>query len=88
MTSDNFSFYDLHCKKDEAISLNDKPLKLVEQFLYLGSNISSMESKGNIHINWLSTILKSDLSDTIKWESFQAVTMSVQSYICIASTKR
>ena len=31
-------------------SLNSKPLKLVNQFIYLGSNISSIESDVNISI--------------------------------------
>ena len=41
-------------------SLNGKSLKLVDQFIYLGSNISSTESDVDIHIgkawnllNWL-----------------------------------
>ena len=33
-----------------VISFNVKPLKLVDQFIYLGSNISSTESDVNIHI--------------------------------------
>ena len=31
-------------------SLNDKSLKLVDQLIYLSSNISSTESDVNIHI--------------------------------------
>ena len=60
--------------------LDDKSLKLVNQFIYLGSNISSTESVANIHIGnaWtaiyrLSTIWKSDLFDEIKREFFQVV---------------
>ena len=71
--------------QDGAISLlNGKPLKLVDKFIYLGSNISSAESNVNIHISkaWtaidrLMNIWKSDLSDEIKQEFFQAVGMSV-----------
>ena len=66
--------------KDSVISLNDKPLKLVDQFIYLGSNISSTESNVNVcidkgwtGINRLPTIGKSNLSDKIKWEFFQLV---------------
>ena len=51
-------------------SLNEKPLKSVDQFLYLGSNISSTESDVNICTGkaWtafdrLSTKWKSDVSD-------------------------
>ena len=37
--------------QDNAISsLNGKPLKLVDQFIYLGSNISSTKSDVNICI--------------------------------------
>ena len=50
--------------------LNDKPLKLVDQFLYLGSNISSIENDVNTRIEkaWtvtdkLSIIRKSNYSD-------------------------
>ena len=34
-------------KQDTAITLNDKLLKQVDQFIYLGSNISSTESDIN-----------------------------------------
>ena len=54
-------------------SLNGKALKLVDQFIYFGSNISSAESSVNIHISkaWtdidrLMTIQKSDLSEKIR----------------------
>ena len=53
-----------------AISLNYKPLELVDHFLYLDSNISSTESDVNISIEkaWiaidrLTTIWKPDPSD-------------------------
>ena len=37
--------------QDGAISsLNGKPLKFVDQFIYLGSHISLTESDGNIHV--------------------------------------
>ena len=55
-------------------------LKLVNQFTYLGSSISSLERdiKRDIDMAWtgidrLMTIWKSNLSDRIKLESFQAV---------------
>ena len=49
MTADEIEF--MCFKQDEAIStLNGKPLKLVDQFIYLGSNISFTESIVNIHL--------------------------------------
>ena len=57
---------------------------LVDQFINLSNNISSTENDVNIRIGkvWItidkfSTIWKSNLSDEIKWEFFQAVAMSV-----------
>ena len=50
---------DLYLKSDKTVclnqngasySLNGKPLQLVHQFIYLGSNISSTESDVNIYI--------------------------------------
>ena len=56
--------------QDGAILLNDKPLKLVDQFIYLGSNISSIEINVNIFMSnaltatdRLTTILKYDHCD-------------------------
>ena len=67
-------------KQDGDISLNRKHLKLVDQFIYLGSNISSTENDINISIGkaWavsysLSIMWKSDLSAKIKAEFFIAV---------------
>ena len=53
--------------QDGAISsLNDKLLKLVDQFIYFSSSISSTENNVNVHmVNSLMTIWKSDLSDKI-----------------------
>ena len=81
-------------KQDGDIStLDGKPLKLVDQFTYLGSNISSTESDVNIRIGkaWtaidrLSIIWKSDLSDKIKRELFQAVAVSLLLYGCTTWT--
>ena len=74
-------------------SLNGKPLTLVDQFIYLSSNISSIESNINICISKLSaaigrlmTIWRSDLSDKIKWEFFQAVAVSVLLHGCTTWT--
>ena len=69
-------------------------LKLVDQFIYLGSNISSNEGDVNICIGkaWttidrLSTIWKSDLLNKIKWKVFQAVAMPVVLYRCTSWTR-
>ena len=66
-----------------------KYLKSVDQFTYLSSNMSSTETDINIHIGkaWTATdrlmiIYKSDLTDKIKWEFFQAVGVSVLLYGC------
>ena len=76
--------------QDGAISsLNGMSLKLVDHFIYLGSNISSTESNVNIRVEkaWiaidkLSIISKSDLTDKIKWEFFQAIAVFVLLYGC------
>ena len=63
-------------------SLNIKPLKLEDQWIYLSSNITSTESNVSIGkvlaaVDSLMTIWKSDLSDKIKWEFFQVMAVSV-----------
>ena len=70
--------------KNELSPPRDKPLKLVDQFTYLGSNISSTESDVNLRIPkaWtaidrLSITWKSGPSDKIERESFKAVAVSV-----------
>ena len=75
-------------KQEEAIStLSSKPLKLVDQFTYLGSNISSTESDVNIHaIDWLLIIWKSDISDKIKQNFFQPEAVLVLQYGCTTWT--
>ena len=59
-----------------------KPLKFVDQFTYLGSSISSTESNDDISIRvvwiviyWLYIIKKSDISNKIKLDFFQAVAL-------------
>ena len=82
------------CFKQGAIShLYRKPLKSVDQFTYLASNISSTESDVNIHrirkwtaIVRLSIVSKSDLSDKIKQDIFQAAVVSLLLYGCTTST--
>ena len=68
-------------------TLNDKPLKLADQFKYLGRNISSTECdiRKRIIKVWtatdsLSIIWKSDISDKIKQQFFQSLILSVQMY--------
>ena len=81
-------------KQEGAIStLCGKPLKLVDQFTYLGSNISSTENdviicigKAWTTVDRLLIIWKSDLSDKIKWDFFQAVVVSVLLYRCTTKT--
>ena len=70
-------------------SFNGKYSKLAEQFTYFGCNLSSIKSNVNIHIdkiwpaiNSFTTTWTSDLSDKIKWESFQAIAVSVLLYDC------
>ena len=73
-------------KEKGAIStLSGKPIKSVNQFTNLCSNISSTESDVQIHlvkvwtaIDWLSIIWKSDLSDKIK--------QLLPSYSCVLTT--
>ena len=70
-------------KQEGAIStLSGKSLKLVDQFKYLSNNISSTESNVNVQlanmltaIKGLLIIWKSDLSDKIKQDFFQAMAM-------------
>ena len=68
-------------------------LKLVDQFTYLNSNISSTESNVNICLSkaWnaidrLSIIWKFAQSDKIKRDFFQAVTVSILLYGCTTWT--
>ena len=69
--------------------LSGKPLKLVDQYTNLGSNISSTESVVNIRmgktwivISRLSIIWNPDLSDRIKEDFFPSVVASVLLYGC------
>ena len=69
------------------------PLKLVDNFIYLGSSISSIENDINAQLAkaWtatdrLSIIWKSDLTDKIK-PFFQAADLSILLYGCTAWTQ-
>ena len=72
-------------KKDWVIfSLNGKPLKLIDPFIYLGSNISSTKSNfikriGKVWtaMDGLSIIWKSVLSYEIEREFFRAIAVSI-----------
>ena len=71
-------------------TLRGKPLVLVDQFGYLGINISSTEIDVNVCIEkaWttidgFSIIRQSNLSDKIKQEFYQTVAVSTQLYGCI-----
>ena len=83
-------------KQKGAIStLSGKPLKLEDQFTYLGTNISSTESDVNIHLakvcnaidSW-SILWKSDVSNKIKWDFFQAVFILLYGCTIWTLTKR
>ena len=77
-------------KQGSTIStLCDKPLKLVHQFPYLSSNISSTESGVNISLvkAWsandrLLFTWKYDLFDRIKYDFFQAAAAFIEQYGC------
>ena len=72
-------------KRGVISTVNGDPWKLVDKFMYLSSSVSSTESDANIQlekertaIDRLSIIWKSDLSDKIKGDFFQAVVVSIQ----------
>ena len=83
-------------KLEETIStLSGKHLKWLDQFIYLGRNISSTESCDNIGlgksltaIDWLSIICKSDVFDKIKRDFLQAVAVLVLLNGCTTRTQR
>ena len=68
----------MYSKQKGTISLlSGKPLKLIVQFTYFSSNISSTENNVNMHqvkaytaIDRLSIIWKSDLSNKIKCKHY------------------
>ena len=71
-------------KKENISNLNSGSLKLVDKFIYLGSSGSSIENDINMDlakawtaINRLSIIWKSDLSNKIKHNFFQAAVVSI-----------
>ena len=79
--------------KGDIFTLDGKRLKVVDNFTYLGSDISSTERDINTRIGkaWtamdrLSTIWKSDLANKLKRQFFQAVAVSVLLYGCTTWT--
>ena len=77
-------------KRDQVISIpSSKLLMIVDEFAYIRSNISSTESNINIRLTklWnaiekLLIIQKSDLSNKIKQDFFQAVSVTILLYGC------
>ena len=68
---------------------NGSPLKLVDKFSYLSGSISYTESDVNMYLGMVYTaidrlfiIWKSEISDKIKWDYFQAVVVSILLYGC------
>ena len=81
--------------REEAISTRiGVPLKLVDKFTYLGSNVSSTENDFNMHItkvstaaiHWLLSLWKCELSDEIKRDFFQTVVVSILLHGCTTWT--
>ena len=80
-------------KEKEPSPLSSKHLKLVDKFMYLGSNISFSESDVNIclakaliAIDWSDFHTINNLSDKIKQYFIQAVAVSVLLYGCTTWT--
>ena len=74
-------------QRGDISTLKVSPLKLVDKFTYLGSSVSSTEkcintrqAKAWTAIDRLSVIWKSDLTDKIKHNFFQAAVMSILLY--------
>ena len=80
-------------QKGNISTLDGTSLKLVDEFTYLASSISSTEKDIDIRlmkawtaINRLSIIWKSDLTDEMKRSFFQAVVVSILLYGCTTWT--
>ena len=76
-------------QRGEISTQNCGPLKLVDKLTYLGSSVSSTVNDINTRqaktwtaIDWLSVIWKSDLSDELKRNFFQAAVVSILLYGC------
>ena len=76
-------------QRGDISTLKDEPLKLVDKFTYLGSSVLSTEKDINMWlakawtaIDRLLVIWKSDLTDKIKRNFFQAAVISILLYGC------
>ena len=76
-------------QRGDISTLNGSSLKLVDNFTYLGSSVSSIENNFNSRqakawtaINRLSVIWKSEPTDKMKNSFFQAVVVSILLYGC------
>ena len=70
-------------------TLDGTPLKLVDKFTYLGSSVSSTDTrltKAGTAIDRLSIIWKSDLTDKMKRSFFRAAFVSILLYGCTTWT--
>ena len=81
--------YMCYNQRGDISTVNGSSLKLVYNFTYLGSSVSSTEKNINTRlakawraIDWLSVIWKSDLIDKIKWSFFQAIVVLILLYGC------
>ena len=79
--------------KNRNINKKEPPLKLFDNFTYLGSSVESTEkdidtrlTKAWTAINRLSIIWKSDLTDKMKRSFFQTAVASILLYGCITWT--
>ena len=75
-------------QRSDISTLNGDSLKLVDTFTYLGSSVSSTKNDINTHlakawtaIDRLSVIWKSELTDKIKRNFFQAAVVSILLYV-------
>ena len=78
----------------DITTLDVTPLKLVDMFTYLGSNVSSTQNDIDTRLTkaWtandrLSIVWKSDLTDKIKRSFFQAAVVSIMLYGCTTWTQ-
>ena len=76
-------------QRSDISTLNGRSLKLVNEFTYLGSSISSTENdintrlaKARTALDRLSVIWKSDLTDKMNRSFFQAAVVSILLYGC------
>ena len=80
-------------QRGDISTQNGSSLKLVDKFTYLRSSVSTTETDINTQlakvgtaIDWLSVIWKSDLTDKMKRNFFQAAVVSILLYGCTTWT--